>query len=186
MPYHIFKHNIFITTERRSTSSRSDYAPFTRKTDQHSISFLNKAPTCFFYLNRLGRNDARFLFLKTHPPPSDSSIGWKWKEKKKRTPYMVALDTTKRCMCTEEEECNQDLVSVSPSSFLFGLRYIFFFFSRCRRRKRGEMHHFFSLGFSDMGALSWRLFHDFFFLDPDGPNHRRCCVRFLLKAFFFF
>lgn len=154
MPYHIFKHNIFITTERRSTSSRSDYAPFTRKTDQHSISFLNKAPTCFFYLNRLGRNDARFLFLKTHPPPSDSSIGWKWKEKKKRTPYMVALDTTKRCMCTEEEECNQDLVSVSPSSFCLGCVIFFFFFPDVEEEKGERCIIFFPWDF-----LTWARSH---------------------------
>lgn len=107
----------------------------------------------FFYLNRLGKNDARFLFSKLILHLQILPSVGNGRGKKKRTPYMVALDTTKRCMCTEEEECNQDLVSVSPSSFLFGLRY-FIFFSRCRRRKRGEMHHFFPWDF-----LTWARSH---------------------------
>lgn len=73
---------------------------------------------------------------------------------KKRTPYMVALDTTKRCMCTEEEECNQDLVSVSPSSFLFGLRYIFIFFPDVEEEKGERCIIFFPWDF-----LTWARSH---------------------------
>lgn len=99
----------------------------------------------FFYLNRLGKNDARFLFSKLILHLQILPSVGNGRGKKKRTPYMVALDTTKRCMCTEEEECNQDLVSVSPSSFLFGLRYILFFFPDVEEEK-GERCIIFFLG----------------------------------------